>query len=148
MTDALRFVFIELGRFNKYLWELETFFDKWLYLLKHIHELQEIPKELSNPFFKRVFMLAEINKCTTEEKEQYLKSLGDMGDYTNIINTAAEEVYAQGEAVGEAKGIAKGEAIGSEKKNIENARKFKELGVSVDIISQAIGLPLEVINEL
>lgn len=148
MTDALRFVFIELGRFNKYLWELETFFDKWRYLLKHIHELQEIPKELSDPFFKRVFMLAEINKCTTEEKEQYLKSLGNRGDFANIINTAAEEVYAQGEAVGEAKGIAKGEAIGSEKKNIENARKFKELGVSVDIISQAIGLPLEVINEL
>ena len=50
------------------LWELETFFDKWLYLLKHIHELQEIPKEFSDPFFIRLFMLVEIDNFTAEER--------------------------------------------------------------------------------
>ena len=53
--------------------------------------MTEIPKELDEPLFRRLFFLAEINKFTAEEFEQYAKSLGNMGDYQNIINTAAEE---------------------------------------------------------
>ena len=30
MTDVLRYVFLELGRFHKRLWELESVFDKWM----------------------------------------------------------------------------------------------------------------------
>lgn len=33
MTNALRFVFLELGRFNKRISDLETKFEKWVYLL-------------------------------------------------------------------------------------------------------------------
>lgn len=152
MTDALRFVFIELGRFNKYLWELETLFDKWLYLLKHMHEMQEIPKEFSDPFFVRLFMLAEINKFTTEEKEQYLKSLGNMGDYANIINSAAEEAHAIGKAEGLEEGFEKGREEGREEgkaeSKLETAKNFKALGVATDIISKATGLPVEIIEKL
>ena len=54
----------------------------------------------------------------------------------------AEETCAHGKA----KGIAKSEATGSENKNIENVKKFTELGASVDTIAQATGLPVEVIN--
>ena len=53
MTDALRFVFLELGRFNKCIWELESISEKWMYLLKHMHEMVEIPKEFSDPLFTR-----------------------------------------------------------------------------------------------
>lgn len=148
MTDALRFVFIELGRFNKYLWELETFFDKWLYLLKHIHELQEIPKEFSDPFFKRLFMLAEIDNFTTEEKQQYLKSLGDMGDYANIINTAAEEAHAIGKAEGLEEGFEKGREEGKTETKLETAKNLKALGVDTDLISKATGLSVEIIEKL
>ena len=31
MTDVLRYVFLELGRFNKCIWEVRTIFDKWMY---------------------------------------------------------------------------------------------------------------------
>lgn len=132
MTNALRFVFLELERFNKYIWELETIFDKWMYLLKHMHEMVEIPKEFSDPLFTRLFLLAEIDKFTAEEKEHYLKSLENMGDYDNIINTAVEEA----------------EKRGIEKERKENAKKFKELGVSIEIISQATGLSIDEIKTL
>lgn len=59
MTDVLRFVFLELGRFKKRIWELHTVFDKWMYLLKHMHEMVEIPKEFSDPLFTRLFLLAD-----------------------------------------------------------------------------------------
>ena len=74
MTDVLRYVFLELGRFNKCIWEVRTVFDKWMYLLKHIHEMVEIP----DPFFMRLFKLAEIDNFTAEEKKQYYKALKDI----------------------------------------------------------------------
>ena len=36
MTDVIRYVFLELARFRKSLDEIETRFDKWIYLLCHM----------------------------------------------------------------------------------------------------------------
>ena len=41
-------------------------------------------------------MLAEIGKFTAEEKQHYYKSLENMDDYYNIINTATEEAEKRG----------------------------------------------------
>ena len=154
MTDALRFVFIELGRFKKYIWELETFFEKWLYLLKHIHKMSSIPKEFSDPFFKRLFLLAEIDKFTAAEKKQYLQSLKNMGDFDNIINTAAEEAHAAGKAEGLkqgleqgleqglSQGLEQGLEQGKLQANLQSAKNLKALGVPVEIISQGTGLTI------
>ena len=67
-----------------------------------------------------------------------------MGDYTNIINTAAEEAEIRGRAIGREEGLAEGEAAA----RLEDARRFKELGVAVDIISQATGLSIDTIESL
>ena len=160
MTDVLRFVFLELGRFNKRIDELESVSDKWIYLLKYMHTMTEIPPEFSDPMFTRLFLLSEINKFTADEYKQYTKSLENMGDYTNIINTAAEEAEIRGRAIGReegraeglsegrAEGRAEGQKEGKEEARLEDARRFKELGVSVDIISQATGLSVETIESL
>ena len=152
MTDVLRFVFLELGRFNKCIWELESISEKWMYLLKHMHEMVEIPKEFSDPLFTRLFLLAEIDNFTAEEKEHYYKSLKNMGDYQNIINTAVEEAtirgleegrtrgLAEGMEKGRAEGLAEGRAEGMEKERLANATKMKELGVTIDVICQVTGL--------
>ena len=172
MTDVLRFVFLELGRFDKCIWELETIAEKWMYLLKHMHEMVEIPKEFSDTLFTRLFLLAEIDNFTAEEKEQYYKSLENMGDYYNIIDTAVEEAtkraIAEGLAKGIAEGLEKGIAEGLEKgmaegraeglvEGIEKGReeerretvaKLKALGITPAIISQATGLSEEEIEKL
>ena len=140
MTDVLRFVLLELGRFRKRIWELESRFDKWVYLLKHMHEMSEIPKEFSDPLFTRLFMLAEIDNFTAEEYQQYIESLDNMGDYQNIINTAVEEAELSGRAIGCEEGVNMARK--------EDARRFKELGVDVAIIAQATGLSVEEIAKL
>ena len=94
--------------------------------------------------FTRLFLLSEINKFTADEYKQYTKSLENMGDYTNIINTAAEEAEIRGRAIGREEGLAEGEAAA----RLEDARRFKELGVAVDIISQATGLSIDTIESL
>ena len=44
MTDKLEFVFVEVAKFNKSEYELETDLDKWLYLLKNMSTLLERPR--------------------------------------------------------------------------------------------------------
>ena len=82
-------------------------FDKWMYLLKHMHEMVEIPKEFSDPLFTRLFLLAEINNFTSDEYRQYKKSLENMSDWDNIINSTAERSREEGRAEGRAEARAK-----------------------------------------
>ena len=103
-----------------------------MYLLKHIHEMTSIPEKFSEPLFKRLFMLAEIDKFTPEEKKQYIKSLENMGDFRNIINTAAEEAKQQGRA----EGIA------------EVAGKMLAAGMSIEEITRLTGLSEEEVRQL
>ena len=128
MTDALRFVFLELGRFNKKIWELETVADKWIYLLKHMHEMEEIPKKFSDPLFTRLFLLAKIGSFTAEELRMYKQSHENMGDYENIINTAREEAEKLGWAIGHAKGHAEGHEKGREEGRAEGRAEGREEG--------------------
>ena len=163
MTQALRFVFLELGRFNKRISELETPFEKWIYLLKHMHNMKEIPSEFDEPLFKRLFLLAEIGNFTPGELEQYYKSLNNMGDYYNILHTAKEEAeriglekglveglekglaegLEKGLAEGREKGLAEGRAEGRVEAQLEVARKMLAAGMPVEQIAEFTGLSVE-----
>ena len=148
MTDVLRFVFLELKRFTKRVWELETMYDKWLWLLGHMHELETIPENFTEPLFKRLFLLSELGKFTAEEYEHYIKSMDNMGDYDNIIRTAAEDAHARGLAEGEAKGLEKGREEGKQTKAMEIARNLKAAGMQVSDIAIATGLTEEQVAAL
>ena len=100
----------------------------------------EIPKEFTDPFFKRLFMLSEIDNFTAEEKEQYEKSLNSMGDWENILNSTAE--------LERAAGYEQGIQQGRRENSLETARKLKALGVAVDVIAQSTDLSVEEIEGL
>ncbi|MEO1450455.1 MAG: PD-(D/E)XK nuclease family transposase, partial [Bacteroidota bacterium] len=55
----LKFVYIELPKFQKEAHQLETHFDKWLYVFTHLAELQERPKALQERVFQKIFEIAE-----------------------------------------------------------------------------------------
>ncbi len=94
------------------------------------------PEKFDEPFFRRLFLLAEIGNFTAEEYEQYQKSLDNMGDYDNIINTAVEEAENRGRAEGR------------NEVRVETARNLLSLGVDVKTISKATGLEVEKIEAL
>ena len=50
--------------------------------------------------------------------------------------------------MGEAAGLAQGREEGFEKAKLEDALRLKQLGIAVDIIAQATGLSVEVIDKL
>jgi predicted transposase/invertase (TIGR01784 family) len=57
--DKLTFIYLEVPRFNKTEEELETLFDKWMYVLRYLDKLQERPAALVERIFDRLFKEAE-----------------------------------------------------------------------------------------
>ena len=142
--DKLKFVYLEMPKFTKEVDELETHFEKWMYVLKNLKRLNNIPDKLRERIFEKIFETAEIAKLSSEEYEQYVISLKTYRDYKNSIDTAREEGEAIGIEKGEAIGIEKGEA----KKAIEIAKKLKSRGMLSDQASEITGLPIEEIENL
>jgi predicted transposase/invertase (TIGR01784 family) len=126
--DKLTFIYLEMPHFTKTEEELETTYDKWLYVLKHLPNLSDRPKKLQGRVFQKLFEAAEIAKFSPEEKEEYQESLKTYRDLKNVVDTAFDE--------GEAKG-----KIAEKTANILNALKRGKL--SVEEIAEDFDTTLE-----
>lgn len=112
MTDKLRFVFIEIGRFDKSPEELKTNLDKWFYVLKNLHRLLERPAALVDRIFRRFFNAAEVISLTNDEKKQYVSNMINERDTYNQIAYAREFGREEGIKQGREQGkVAEREAI-------------------------------------
>lgn len=60
-----------MPKFNKQEGELETVFDKWLFLLRNLSSLLERPRALQERVFDRLFEAAKIAKFTRMELSEY-----------------------------------------------------------------------------
>ena len=134
--DKLTFVYLEMPKFNKTEDELEDMFDKWLFVLKNLSRLLERPKALQERIFAKLFEQAEIARFTPEERRGYEDSVKTYRDINNAIATAEKDARAEGRAEGMAEA------------NLENARRMKAKGFSVDDIVEITGLPTEEIEKL
>jgi predicted transposase/invertase (TIGR01784 family) len=94
--EKLTLIYLEMPKFNKTEAELETPFDKWLYVLKHLPRLTERPAKLQERVFTRLFDAAEIAKFNRTELELYEDSVKVYRDLKNVIDTAAQEAEARG----------------------------------------------------
>jgi len=113
--DKLTFTYLEMPKFTKEVDELKTHFDKWMYVIKNLQRLDDIPEKLRESIFEKIFAAAEVAKLTEEEYMCYLDNLNTYRDWKNIVDTASSEGRAKGRAEGEAKGLAKGRAEGEAK---------------------------------
>ena len=100
-SNKLKFAFVELPKFNKREEELETHFDKWLYLLKHLSELKDRPALVQGEIFEKLLQLAEIKRLTEEDMEKYRNSVTDYYDVQLAMDYASEK--ARNEALKEEK---------------------------------------------
>ena len=130
--DKLKFIYIELPKFTKKEAELKTHFDKWLYVFKHLSDLQSRPKKLQEKVFEKLFESAEIAKFTMEERDAYEESLKYYRDIKNVVDTSKEEGIVEG----------------STKRAIQIAKKMKHKGMANKDISELTGLSEEEIDDL
>ncbi|MGM0641724.1 MAG: Rpn family recombination-promoting nuclease/putative transposase [Thermotogota bacterium] len=89
--DKLTFIYLEMPKFNKTVDQLETRFDKWLYLIRNLNRLDKIPEKLKERIFEKTFEVAEIAKFTPDQVRSYEDSLKYYRDLKNSLDTAKEE---------------------------------------------------------
>jgi len=151
-NDKLSFKYVEIAKFNKTEEELDTLYDKWLYVLKNLSRLDERPSALKEKVFTKLFEEAEIAKFTPTELKEYEDSLKAYRDVKNSIDTALEKGREEGMAKcmaeGMEKGMAEGLAKGMEKEKIATARRLLSMGLSEEQVSTATELPLKEIQKL
>jgi len=94
--NKINHIYLELPKFNKKEEELETMFDKWMFVLRNLTDLKERPAALKEPVFTRLFEQAEIANFTSEEKYSYHVSIKNFRDYNNVVNTARMRGYLKG----------------------------------------------------
>ena len=126
--DKLTYIYIELPKFKKTEEELETHFDKWLYVLRYLSQLQDRPEALQERVFEKLFQAAEIAKFSKEERTQYEKSIKYYRDIKNVVDTSHEE--------------------GREEERIEVARRGVSEGYPIEMIAKMTGLSEEEVKKL
>jgi predicted transposase/invertase (TIGR01784 family) len=157
--DKFGLTFIEMPRFLKEEAELSTELDKWLYLLKNLSKLDDIPEVLEEPVFDKVFRIAEVCNLNRQEKmawDAYLKAKWDNENSMDYAKKEAmregrelgmEEGREEGREKGREEGREEGREKGREEGKLEIARNMKTRGFDIETISEITGLsPEEIVS--
>ena len=122
--DKLTFIYLEMPKFNKTIEEIETRFEKWLYVLRNLAKLERVPDKLREQIFEKVFETAEIARFNMEQIRSYEESLNVFRDLKNSLDTAVED------------------------KKIDIAKKMIKKGYTVSEIADLTELPIDQIQAL
>lgn len=137
--DKLVFIYLEMPKFTKQENELESLFDKWLYVIRNLAALMERPRVLQEKVFAHLFEAAEIAKFSRVERYEYEESLKAYRDWFSVMATAE----LRGEERGKEKGLKEGLEKGRIEERLRNARGLKARGVDAEIITQVTGLSVD-----
>lgn len=99
-------------------------YEKWLFILKNLSLLDEIPAKLREKSFQKVFKVAEIAKYNAKERQKYEDSL----KYYQDIENSLELKYVKGKEEGLKEGL------------LTTARNMKKEGFTIAQIIKITGL--------
>jgi predicted transposase/invertase (TIGR01784 family) len=154
-----RLIVLELGKWKRLSYGaergiIEDEIERWLSLFTEGEDidLESIPTPFSTETMREALEVIEMVTRSEIARHTYHRRLdAEMerrDELEDAMRTGMEKGLEQGIEKGIAQGIEKGIERGIREKALEDARKFKELGVSLDIISKATGLCEEEIGRL
>ena len=126
--EKLTFIYLEMPKFVKTENELETMFDKWMFVLHNLYRLLERPKALQDRIFQKLFEQAEIARYSETERRQYEESKKVFWDNYSVLKTAREKGMREGV--------------------LDIAHKMKADGMTAELISKYTGLSIEEVEKL
>jgi predicted transposase/invertase (TIGR01784 family) len=74
-ADDLTYLFVYLPCFQKTANELSSLFDKWLFLLQHMEDLEQIPETIQDDVLMKFLEKAEVSTLSGIERFNYERSL-------------------------------------------------------------------------
>ena len=134
--------------------------DKWIYNIKNMGARQEVAFMRNNEIFQRLAKVTNVASLTPTERYSYEADVKNARDALNRMRGAMQEGFENGRAEGRAEGLAEGRAEGLAEGRAEGlaegraealisiAKNSKAIGISVEQISIATGLPIEEIEQL
>ena len=136
INKHFRQIFIQFPYFTKKLEECVTLYDKLLYAIKNMNTLSSMPNTWKEDVFQHLKEIGLKANMTPTEKMHY-----DLAwvQYWGIVEAHADELREK-----EAKGRAEG-ALDNAR---SNARKMRQKGLDLSLISEITGLSVEEINNL
>ncbi|MFT4927792.1 MAG: putative transposase/invertase (TIGR01784 family) [Phenylobacterium sp.] len=135
----LKFIYVEMPNFNKTLEQLDSHCDRWLYFLKNLNSLDQMPELFANDIISQGFELARTAAFSQQERESYESSLKDYRDMYSILKTAAD------------KNLKKGREEEREKyyqQTVASVKKMLNAGLSIANIAEFSGLSDAQIKEI
>lgn len=137
VLDKMSCYFVQLEAFDKTKEECETGFDKWIYLLKNMERLQEIPfKEYKDRIFTRLGEISKVANLSEEELQRYRDYQKWTRDYYSELDYARQE----GRNEGITEGMAEGRKEGREEENRKWVASLKGIGMDTATIAKLSGL--------
>jgi len=158
--NGLGFKFLEPPKFDKKEDELENELDKWVYMLKHMHSLNQIPKYLDKRIFQKIFNIAEMGRLSPEQQFLYESYLQNKADYESVLEYAKDRAEEKGLEQGLEQGLERGLEQGLEQgleRGLEQgkyetslaiARKMKEENFDLVKIAGFTALSIKEIESL
>ena len=147
MTDSLKFVFMEVGPFNKPYKECSSFEEKFLFYMKNLPTFAERPDTHQDQYFEELLQTAEYLAMDMETQAMYEKRLKEMRDIQNVENYFRRVTLAEGRAKGLAEGRAEGKAEGKAEEQARMAKTMKDLGYPTEEICKVTGLAPETVQQ-
>lgn len=153
LDETIFITFAELKRFRLKEAECTTPLERLLYLMKHSSSFSDrLPAWARDRIWQDFMRSCEIAAFSEQKRIEYEQDMYDerrhMGEMLAATRIGLEEGLEKGREEGRAEGVAIGREEGREEKKLEIAKKMKEDGLSVEIISRYSGLTAEVIESL
>lgn len=146
--DKLTFIYLTLPHFRKELSELKTEQDKWFYIFKHLHEMQEIPPILHEAIFFKLFDAAQIACFDPTERQAYEDSLKYYRDLKNVVDAAEQKGREQGLEEGVQKGLEAGIQKGLEEGVKQAVVALHSNGFDAVRIASSLNISLEQVESI
>ncbi|MEN9503865.1 MAG: hypothetical protein RI964_3150 [Pseudomonadota bacterium] len=138
--DKLTFIYLTLPNFKKTQQELVTEQDKWFYIFRHLHELQEVPTVLHEAIFLKLFEAAQIACFNPEERQAYEDSLKYYRDLKNVTDTAEQKGREEGISLGLERGVELGKQ--------QAVLALQQNGFDAAFIAKNLNLPLDAVTAM
>ena len=140
LSDMVCLSFIQFEYFDKPADECITGFDQWIYTLKNLETMEEIPFTEEKKIFAKVHDITDLHRLDPKERQEYYAALKRYRDYNLVLETAREEGLEQGREQGLEQGLEQGRS--------EMILNMLEAGMTIEQVAAIAKVTPEVIMAL